>query len=103
MLLGVVLLCISIISCSDSPDCIEERITAFQQENEGRPFTYIYRSNQEGRTLYIFDNGVAFDSIAEIVDEDCNSLCNYGGLRPQDDTDCEAYQSIIDDAEQIWP
>ena len=90
-------------SCSDDSACIEDRIQEFSSQNEGINFTGIYQFIQDGETFYIFDDGVAFDAVAEVVDADCNLVCAFGGFRTQNDTPCEEYQEAINNAEQIWP
>ena len=57
-------------SCTDdTPSCIEDRIEEFTSQNAQQSFTFIYEFEQDGNQYYIFDNGIAFDAIAEVFDE----------------------------------
>lgn len=91
-------------ACSDTtPSCIEDRIKAFKTQNQGRSFTFIYTFEQKGKQYYIFDNGIAFDAIATVVDEDCTEVCSYGGFRANNPNPCDDFQEGINSAKQIWP
>jgi len=91
-------------SCTDStPDCITEKISDFQETNVDRGFTFIYEFQQDGSTFYIFDSGIAFDATAEVVNDQCEVVCTYGGFRPASPLPCDEYQEGINNAKQIWP
>ncbi|MFT4567984.1 MAG: hypothetical protein ACI9FN_002952 [Saprospiraceae bacterium] len=94
-----------ILCACPAPDsaCIDDRITTFEENNSERSFTFIYTFDQDSKTFYVFDSGIAFDATAEVVDEDCNVVCVYGGNRPAPENSCEAFQESINNAERIWP
>ena len=99
-----VLFLLLFVSCSDStPDCIEGMIDEFIEQNSERNFTFIFEFEQEGEQLYIFDSGVAFDAIAIVVNEDCETVCSFGGFRANNPNPCTEYQEGINSARQIWP
>lgn len=100
----IILIGFALYSCSETSECIDDRIATFEEDNNERSFTFIYTFKQDGKTYYIFDNGIAFDATAEVVDKDCNVVCVYGGFRPAvPNNSCEAFQESINNAEQIWP
>ncbi len=68
-----------------------------------RNSTFIYEFKQDGSQFYIFDGGIAFDAIATVVNEDCMTVCTYGGLRANNPNPCTLYQESINNARQIWP
>ncbi len=99
-----ILFALLIVSCSDStPSCIDVMMDEFITQNSERNFTFIYEFEQDGEQLYIFDNGVAFDAIAVVVNEDCETVCSYGGFRANNPNPCTDYQDGINRSRQIWP
>ena len=102
ILLGIIFIIIG--SCSSGrSDCAQEMIDDFIEMNEGRSFLFILEFEQDGETYLIFDNGIAFDAIATVVDENCQEVCRYGGFRPSGGAPCEEFQEGINRARQIWP
>ena len=93
-----------IVACSDdTSDCIEDMKQEFISQNEGVGFTGIYTFEFEGESFYIFDDGVAFDAVATVLDKECNLICSFGGFRIDNDMPCDTYQEAINNAQQIWP
>ncbi len=91
-------------SCDEStPSCIEERIDEFTRTNDGRGFTFIYEFTQDGEQYHVFDNGIAFDAIATVVNSSCETVCSYGGFRANNPDPCTDFQESINNAKQIWP
>ena len=91
-------------SCTDDrPSCIDDRIDEFTSQNAQQSFTFIYEFEQDGNQYYIFDNGIAFDAIAEVLDENCQLICTYGGFRINNPDPCDQFQEGINNATQIWP
>ena len=92
------------ISCSEEANrCIEDMKEEFISQNEDIGFTGIYTFELDGQTFHIFDNGVAFDAVATVLDEACNLVCTFGGFRIENNTPCDMYQDAINNATQIWP
>lgn len=75
----------------------------FITQNSERNFTFIYEFEQDGEQYYIFDNGVAFDAIAVVLNEACETVCSYGGFRANNPNPCTDYQDGINRARQVWP
>lgn len=75
----------------------------FIADNSERNFTFILVFEQDGEQLYIFDSGVAFDAIAVVVNEECETVCSFGGFRANNPNPCTEYQDGINRARQIWP
>lgn len=99
-----ILLLLLIISCTEStPDCIDKMKDEFIAQNSERDFTFIYEFEQDGEPYYIFDSGVAFDAIAVVLNEDCETVCSYGGFRANNPDPCTDYQDGINRARQVWP
>jgi len=88
---------------SEEPACIDMMITVFQQEHEGRTATGIYTFELDSETFYVFDNGVAFDATASVVNSSCDQVCVYGGLRGNSPQPCDDYWDGINNSTQIWP
>jgi len=78
-------------------------IEDFQILNDGRDFTGISTFDMNGETFYVFDSGVAFDATASVVNEECEQVCVYGGLRGNSPLPCDAFQEGINNSRQIWP
>lgn len=95
-------------SCTDSNneinECLTDKTEVFKKENQDRGFTFIYTFEQDGMTYTIFDSGIAFDATAEVVDDNCNVVCTYGGFRMVGDIDerCDQYQEGINRAVITW-
>ncbi len=83
--------------------CVESMIEEFIDANQDRGFTFIYQFEQDGETYTIFDNGIAFDAIANVINAQCQVVCSYGGFRANNDNPCTRYQDAINQARQIWP
>ncbi len=99
-----ILLLLLLVSCTESnTDCIDRMKDEFITQNSERDFTFIYEFEQDGEQYYIFDNGVAFDAIAVVLNEDCDSVCSFGGFRTNNPDPCTDYQNGINSARQIWP
>ena len=100
-LLSILLL----MSCnpSDEETCIDEMINEFVQRQMDRSFVGISRFVLDGETYYVFDSGVAFDATASVVDESCNQVCIFGGLRSNSPQPCDDFMDGINSAELIWP
>ena len=91
-------------ACSSQDNqCIEEKKEDFIERNQKRSLTHIYIFQQDNITYHIFDEGIAFDAIATVFDENCTAVCAYGGFRLNNDMPCDDYQSGINRAQQIWP
>lgn len=91
-------------SSEEASNCLQEKKDLFTADNEKRGFTFIYTFVQDGKTFTIFDHGIAFDATAEVVDEDCNVVCVYGGFRMAGDQDmrCADFQEGISRATIEW-
>lgn len=97
------ILLLIIMSCSGTPSCIEDRKEEFINQNRDRAETYILTFKQNGENFYVFDNGIAFDAVADVLDSECNFICEFGGFKPTGALPCEAYVDGLRRAEQIWP
>ena len=75
----------------------------FISQNQDQSFTFIYTFEQGNITYYIFDNGIAFDATASVLDEFCRTVCIYGGFRLNNNLPCDDFQEGINNARQIWP
>ena len=44
-----------------------------------------------------------YGAIAIVVNEDCETVCSFGGFRANNPNPCTEYQEGINSARQIWP
>ncbi len=75
----------------------------FIERNQDRTFTGISVFELDGEEYYIFDDGVAFDAIATVVNSQCEEVCNFGGFRANSPLPCDEYQGGINRARPVWP
>jgi len=78
-------------------------IDEFTIAQADRSFVGIYRFQIEDENFYVFDSGVAFDATASVVNESCEQVCIYGGLRANSPLPCDAFWDGINNSTQIWP
>ena len=100
----IILLLTSCAGTDDDSGCYPEKKEIFIDGNEGKSQARISTFEQDGKTFYVFDYGIAFDATAEVLDEDCNVVCVYGGfqLASDQDTRCAQYQDGINRATEVW-
>lgn len=90
-------------ACTQStPECIEEKIETFKQQNAKTQYTSITTFEEGGKTYHVFDHGIAFDGTAKIMDESCTTVCVYGGNRQGPREDCHTKFKNLSTAKTLW-
>ena len=81
-------LLVSIISCQkvelkeDTPECIQQKIIEFKNNvNFCETGKSVYRYKFQDQFVYVFNPGnCGADMMSNVYDEDCNLMCNLGGI-----------------------
>ena len=65
------------------PCCMQDDIELYRKDYQAHEswMAYIVKYDYEGQPIYMFDPGPQYaDWLIEYVDEDCNVLCERGGI-----------------------
>lgn len=62
-------------------DCMQAKIEFFKKERSFLQTSQIFTFTSKGETFYFFDEGMALDAPAYILNENCDTVCVTGGMR----------------------
>jgi hypothetical protein len=63
------------------PKCMKQKIKDFKKDFKNCQFCFIEQASFKGKTVYIFDEGSAFDAPVNVYDSNCALLGSWGGRR----------------------
>ena len=63
------------------PKCMKQQIKDFKKEFKKCEFCFIETAEFKGQTVYVFDEGSAFDAGVNVYDSNCKLLGSWGGRR----------------------
>jgi hypothetical protein len=63
------------------PKCIKQKIKEFKKDFKGCEFCFVESAEFKGQTVYVFDEGSAFDAPVSVYDKNCELLGSWGGRR----------------------
>lgn len=67
---------------ASNEDCIEEKIAIFKELHADKSHTGVYSfQNEKEEQFYMFDEGMAYDGPAYVLNEFCDTVCLTGGIR----------------------
>ncbi len=67
---------------STTPNCISDKIEEFKSTfQSSSAMAQIFSFTSEKQTYYFFDEGMAVDRPAYILNEECDTICKAGGFR----------------------
>lgn len=92
---------------SDNANCLAEKMDDFKSRNASRGATSIFTFASNGKTYTVFDEGLAFDAQAYVLNNDCDTVHVYGGMvAPDPNAPKEEPPFKWEDMEkrtQVWP
>ena len=68
-------------SSSSFSNCMEEKIQFFKEERSFMQTSKIFTFTSKGEKYYFFDEGMALDAPAYVLNESCDTVCVTGGMR----------------------
>lgn len=73
---------------ANTSDCIKEKIQVFVKNNSSMSMAQVFAFKSKGTTYYMFDEGMALDAPAYVLNNRCDTVCVTGGMRrgPSQDT-----------------
>ena len=100
----LIIFCLSYISCSDeNPECIDEMIENFKQNQEGCTNANIIKYEFQGEEVYAFSDGQCIsDGGTAIWDLDCNSICFLGGIAGFTECDGLDFYELAEEIKTVW-
>lgn len=85
-------------------NCLEEKITAFAQKYDRKQAVSIFTFESGGESYTVFDNGIAFDAQAYVLNSACDTVYIYGGMMLEPDASDPPFDMRdMNNRTQIWP
>jgi hypothetical protein len=63
------------------PKCMKQKIKSFKKDFKECELCFIESAEFKGQTVYVFDEGSAFDAAVNVYDKNCALLGSWGGRR----------------------
>jgi len=89
----------------ETSNCMANNLEAFKATNGTKGSTSVFTFESGGTTYTVFDNGIAFDAQAYVLNEACDTVHVYGGMLPPgtDVPDPPFKWEDMEKRTQLWP